>query len=827
MRKIASNIIIIFVLCFFAVGLIYPLHVHAAESSVEQYYKFGMQLQQNNKIPEAIGAFKKALEIKANHEPTLLALSLLYLRVNDLNSAESYVNKVLEKNPNHPVALNNLALVLLQREDIKTAITIFEKALRADPDNVQIRKNLAFVFVKVGDYKLAAKHYEILVSNVPGDVELVTLLAATYYKIGDHPKAIEWLNKTLKLDKNNAEAHYSLGAIYFEKNMNKEALESFEKANRLDPSQLHYKLGLARVLKSLKRYRQAKALCNEILQIKSDNMEANKLLIDIQNEMKKKQKELLLTIFIFIVITIVAVIIIIVLIKKSTPINSGNVFEEWERNLHEYEESSSLPAFILSSFSEFLKLPEGAIFLINQDHNVLEIAGSNTRYHELVSLEIQRKELDAWIKGKQYAPQTVIQAKRYSLFSRVFPNAVEIFEKANLKLLIPIVAQNNFFGLVLLGGLSKTEFTKILKNIRVSKLETLQKMADRAARAVEISTLHRLSTVDENTGLYNKRHLQHCIKEEIKRASLYGQSCSFLMFDLDHFKQLNDTHGHPQGDEVLRELAAILKLNVREDIDIVARYGGEEFTIVLPGVGVEKGMEIAEHIREQVAQHKFLQPAKAVNMTVSIGVATFPDHAQSEWELLKKADIAMYHSKKTGRNKVTVASKDMTDSDLHDASSLGRNETILPATKDINLEKMLPTLQDFHERMMQELEKAKKEKYELSLSLVEVKNFYELGKTSHVIPQLISILQPLLRIYDLFGLYNERAFLIMLPERSIASATELIDKFATRAKENKYYGIKGVPDLRISIASYPIDGKEIQELLEQVLVKDRYVPKIK
>ena len=495
--------------------------------------------------------------------------------------------------------------------------------------------------------------------------------------------------------------------------------------------------------------------------------------------------------------------------------------------MHGYEDSFDLPAFVVSSFSEFLRLPEGVIFLINAEHNILEIAAANTRYRELESLSVNGKELEAWIKDKQYRPQTVIQAKRYSLFSKVFPNAVKVLEKANLKLLIPLVVQDIFLGLVVLGGLSKTEFTKTLKVVRASKLEVLHKMAERAARSVEIYALHKLSIIDENTGLYNKRHLQHCVKEEITRASLYGQACSFLMLDLDHFKQLNDTYGHPQGDEVLRDLAGMLKLNVREGIDVVARYGGEEFTIILPGVGVERATEIAEHIREQVAQHKFLQPNKAINMTVSIGVATFPDHANSEWALLKKADIAMYYSKKNGRNKVTTASKDMTDVDLRDKPSFGREETIIPATKDVDLGKLLPTLQNFQGRMIQELEKAKKEKYELSLCLVEVKNFYELGKTSHVIPQLVTVLQPFLRIYDVFGLYNERAFLIMLPERSIALAAELIDKFVARAREHKYYGIKGVPDLRVSIAVYPQDGKDIQELLEQVLIKERYVPKVK
>lgn len=797
------------VLCLYFCFLAFAAYGEGNRESADYYYKTGMQLQQNNQVPQAVSAFKKALELNSKHEPSLLALSLLYLRINALDEAEMAAKKVLKLQPNHAAALNNLALVYFQRKNVPLAVSTFEQALSAAPRNVQIRKNLAFALMKIGRNEEAVRHYEQLAVRTPQDVELVNIIAANYYSMHKLDKALEWLKKSIKLDGNNAETHYSVGTIYYEKQLYQEALDSFRKAATLNPKQIQYQLGLAKALFFIKKYRESYEICEAVVKQYPNNPEANKLLIEIREKIKLQNK--FFTIIASVVILIaISIVIILTQFKKRSSSESSASYEEWERALLEKEETPELPGFILMSLREFLSLPEGAVFLVNAERTAMEVAFANIKNNKLKPIEVIWNEVREWVKSKQYNAQTLSQAKKHHLFYRAFPGAKELLEELNLKLLIPIVLRDKMFGMVALGGLSKNDFSKVLKNIRRFKLDTLKKMIDRIATAVEISTLYKLSVIDENTGLYNKRYLSHCVTEEIKLAAKYGQPCSLLMFDLDYFKQINDTYGHPQGDAILKELAVLLKLNVREGIDVVARYGGEEFTVILPGIGEDKAFETAELIRESVAKHKFLQPAKAINMTISIGSATYPEHAVSEWELLKKADIAMYYSKKNGRNQVTVASKYMEEADL-------RNKT------PEKIERILPSFQSFQVRMAAELEKAQKDQYEVGVCLIEIKNFQELGKSINIIHQLIGILQPLLRIYDIYGLYNEMAMMVLLPERSMAEAKALMDKFLFKSKEHRYYGAKSPPELCVGIVVYPHNGKDVQTLLEQILVKERYI----
>lgn len=800
-----------------------PSLVNAGKSA-ESYYQLGLQFQEKNQLSQAITAFQKALKLDPNHEPTLLTLSLLFLRINALNEAEITAKRVLSQNPNHAVALNNLALVYLQRQNIDIAISIFQKAVTADENNPQIRKNLAFILTKVGQHSEAINHYETLLAKFPNDFEIMNLLAMNYYKLKNPSQAEKWLKASLKINNKNPETYYSLGIIYLEQGLNKEAGETFGKSLELNPKKPSYLLGSARAFFALKKYKEAKNICEKIVALEPNNPDANKLLLDIAEKSQTSQYQRLIFFGGTALLALLGALGASYLnSRKKAPVDAIT-YEEWERNLRSCEESSELASFVLSSFSEFLSLPEGVIYLLNPQRDGLEVASLKSTSKGFSPLEIQWEQLKDWLKTGQYLPQTLLQARKNSFFSRAFPNAVHMFETVNLRLFIPLVTQQNFYGIVALGGVPKQKFTKLLTIIKQRKINTLNDMARRVSTAIEISNLYRLSILDENTGIYNKRYFQTCLTEEIKYASLHNQCCSLLMFDLDHFKQLNDTYGHQQGDIVLRELASQLKLYVRDGIDIVARYGGEEFVIILPGIDLDKALETGELIREKVSQYNFLQPSKSLNLTVSVGIATYPDHSTSEWELLKKADMAMYWSKRGGRNKVTTASKDMKDmvykepiAETRPHKSLGGPLPI----KETSLDRVLPTFQNFQERMKNEVEKANKEQYELCICIVEIKNYHNLGKSLHIIPQLTGILQPLLRIYDLYGLFTERAIMVLLPERQISETIKLMEKFVSLTKEYTYYALKGIPALRIGIASYPHDGKTAEEILEQLLMKER------
>ena len=165
--------------------------------------------------------------------------------------------------------------------------------------------------------------------------------------------------------------------------------------------------------------------------------------------------------------------------------------------------------------------------------------------------------------------------------------------------------------------------------------------------------LEQLAAIDDLTGLYNSRIYHSMLTGEIARAQRHGRPISVLMLDIDHFKCVNDDYGHLAGDRVLERLGLLLKERTRGG-NSVCRYGGEEFTIILPELGVEGASETAERLREIVEQTRFdIGGDHKIRVTVSIGVAAFPEFGGTAEELTKAADIALYTAKEEGRNRVS------------------------------------------------------------------------------------------------------------------------------------------------------------------------------
>ncbi len=167
--------------------------------------------------------------------------------------------------------------------------------------------------------------------------------------------------------------------------------------------------------------------------------------------------------------------------------------------------------------------------------------------------------------------------------------------------------------------------------------------------------LQELSGTDDLTKLANRRRFMEHFANEFGRAKRYKSELSFLILDLDFFKQVNDSHGHLAGDSVLVQIANVMKTSVRSS-DLVARYGGEEFGLLLPETGSKGSRIYAERIRKRIEDSKFDAAAKQIHVTVSGGIATYPEiSADSVDELWRKADAALYRAKKNGRNRIEIA----------------------------------------------------------------------------------------------------------------------------------------------------------------------------
>ena len=212
----------------------------------------------------------------------------------------------------------------------------------------------------------------------------------------------------------------------------------------------------------------------------------------------------------------------------------------------------------------------------------------------------------------------------------------------------------------------------------VEDVRLLEVFAAKASSGIELHRVYEQlaeqARTDGLTGLTNHRHFMECLDDEVAKARRYGTSLSLLMLDLDDFKRFNDTYGHPQGDKLLRAVAGILRGTTRDRLDLVARYGGEEFAVLLPSTPAagatatgerivqdvsgdpRDAVGVAETIRRMMAENLFegFPTRDEVQVTVSVGVATFPDHSRSAFELVVAADKALYLAKRLGKNCVKV-----------------------------------------------------------------------------------------------------------------------------------------------------------------------------
>ncbi|CAN5732487.1 GGDEF domain-containing protein [soil metagenome] len=165
--------------------------------------------------------------------------------------------------------------------------------------------------------------------------------------------------------------------------------------------------------------------------------------------------------------------------------------------------------------------------------------------------------------------------------------------------------------------------------------------------------IYRMTIIDGLTQAHVKRYLLEALEKEIVRARRHQRELSFMMFDIDHFKKINDYHGHLAGDFVLKELARIVQGRIRRD-EVFARYGGEEFAIVLPETNLDGGRALAEGLREKVEQSRFIFQNELIKVTISVGVAELAESDRTGTELIKRADEKLYEAKRGGRNRVVA-----------------------------------------------------------------------------------------------------------------------------------------------------------------------------
>jgi diguanylate cyclase (GGDEF)-like protein len=328
------------------------------------------------------------------------------------------------------------------------------------------------------------------------------------------------------------------------------------------------------------------------------------------------------------------------------------IYADLARTLTATLDLSEVLGTIMSKVRELLKPENWSLLLMDDDgeHLVFEIAvgvsgetlkGSRLRLGEGIA---------GWVAetGQSLLVSDVQADER---FCKRFDELCDFTTRSLI--CVPMKNRGRVLGVIeLVNRMEETAFTD-------PDMRALETLAEYAAIAIQNAAMfrriQRLVITDEHTSLYNARYLYEVLDRELAAAKRYGHEVSMIFFDLDHFKQVNDVHGHLCGSKVLREVGHLIQGMAGQAV-VPFRYGGDEFIIVLMRHGKEEALHFAYRLRDRVNAFAFLaEEGLGLHLTASFGVASFPSDAQDTTGLLGLADAAMYRVKESSRNEVSAA----------------------------------------------------------------------------------------------------------------------------------------------------------------------------
>lgn len=287
--------------------------------------------------------------------------------------------------------------------------------------------------------------------------------------------------------------------------------------------------------------------------------------------------------------------------------------------------------------------PSSIIFLLKKGDIFEVVQHTGNLQVEKRAIALSGTLLD--MAGKNMEPLYLSDVRNYSLPLMPFRT-----KDVSSVLILPLMYEKEFIGMLVF-------LSEKIGAFNPHQIELLEVLGTQASISIANARLHakieRMATTDGLTGLYNHRHFHERLSGEIRRLDRFPEPLSLMLMDIDYFKKVNDTYGHPAGDKILHGVAGILKAALRS-IDVPARYGGEEFAAILPGTDSKGAKNIAERLRKTVMDHPFSVDGKTVKVTVSIGISTASISSKNKEELIERADQALYHAKKNGRNRSVI-----------------------------------------------------------------------------------------------------------------------------------------------------------------------------
>ena len=313
----------------------------------------------------------------------------------------------------------------------------------------------------------------------------------------------------------------------------------------------------------------------------------------------------------------------------------SDVFQSCQTSGETY---SAIAHFVPKFFPDY----GGALYILNNSKNLYEMTAT---WGEAAALELVFGQDECWSLRRTRAylvadSGTTMNCRHVST------------EVAGSYLCVPLMAQGEVMGILHLRK-ATPEQPDQMKAIGQFAITIAEAMAMALANLKLRETLRNQAIRDSLTGLFNRRYLEETMERELSRGKRSGTSLGAIMLDLDHFKEYNDTFGHNAGDELLCALGQLIQGQIREE-DIACRYGGEEFLLIMPGAPMEIVLERANEVNLSV-KRLHMQSKSLKHITISAGVAIFPEHGSTSKDIIKAADAALYRAKEEGRDRVCLS----------------------------------------------------------------------------------------------------------------------------------------------------------------------------
>ncbi|MDQ3006786.1 MAG: diguanylate cyclase, partial [Chloroflexota bacterium] len=318
-------------------------------------------------------------------------------------------------------------------------------------------------------------------------------------------------------------------------------------------------------------------------------------------------------------------------------------------DLLRYREINPLLNALVELAATFLDAPYAEIMLVEGETLVVQAVTQNQ--HHLIGDRAGRE--DALLSWQAFDTREPAVLSDYANW----PNRRDIYNEFLFHAVadFPILNDERCLGVLALGR-DKPDYEFNLDQIQFGRLfANLAALVLNSAQLRE--ALREQSIRDPLTGLYNRRYMEEALKQHLKRVTRQLHPLGVIMLDIDHFKNFNDTHGHAAGDALLRELGRFLQSHIRGE-DVACRYGGEEFLLIMPDASLEAAYQRAEHLRVEAKGLRAQDNGQSLKgITLSLGVAVYPEHGRNIDSVLRAADAALYRAKQEGRDRVAVAEK--------------------------------------------------------------------------------------------------------------------------------------------------------------------------